>query len=198
MKIEEIMMELIGNYNNDCDDFELLTSLAPENCYYIDRFPLIVKSFEKYEQVELYYKKVINDNALIESFRIEELKFVNVIKKLWLYSDLIVQSNLLEESYGTINSILEGSSEYITNLKKNMENSGDDAITIENVNHLDLLVKLAVREIVFSKLLFVDLKILIIAYGLCFQVYIHDLNKLQFLNKIISTEGLYLRPFMSN
>lgn len=197
MKIEEIMMELIGNYNNDCDDFELLTSLAPENCYYIDRFPLIVKSFEKYQQVELYYKKAINDNTLIESFRIEELKFVNVIKKLWLYSDLIVQSNLLEESYGTINSILEGSSEYIANLK-NMENSEDDAITIENVNHLDLIVKLAIREIVFSKLLFVDLKILIIAYGLCFQVYIHDLNKLQFLNKIISTEGLYLRPFMSN
>lgn len=196
MELNKILLEWgIDNQNVD-DFFEYLTSTYPKHCYYIDRFPMQIKSFGKYEQVELYFKKVINNEASKEFFKMEELKFVNVLKKLWLYNQVLMQTNLLELSNDEINMFNENKS-VIINLKKNIKNSKNDTITIEKVSHLDLLIKLSIREILYSKILFLDQKIFVIAYGLCFQVYLNDLSSLDILKTVVSTEGLYLRPFES-
>lgn len=196
MELNKILLEWgIDNQNVD-DFFEYLTSTYPKHCYYIDHFPMQIKSFEKYEQVELYFKKVINNEASKEFFKMEELKFVNVLKKLWLYNQVLMQTNLLELSNDEINMFNENKSAII-NLKKNIKNSKNDTIIIEKVSHLDLLIKLSIRESLYSKILFLDQKILVIAYGLCFQVFLNDLSSLNILKTVVSTEGLYLRPFES-
>lgn len=197
MEIDEILIGWGINNQNENDIFEFLASTYPEHCYYIDRFPLLVKSFEKYEQEELYYKKVLDNEVNEEFFTIEESKFVNVLKKLWLYNQVIVQTNLLEIPHENIINVLNSNSCTNYSIKEIIKNMKSDTTILENVSHLGLLVKLAVRESVYSKMLFIDQKIIIIAYGMCFQVYMHDLSSLQLIKSIVSTEGLYLRPYIS-
>jgi hypothetical protein len=168
MKIIETLISWGINIQNEDNIFDFLTLNYPQQCFYIDRFPLLVENFEKYEKEELYYEKVINNEVSEEFFMIQESKFVNVMKMMWLYNQVLVQTELLE----------------VPN-------------DIENAKHLDSLIKLAVRESAYSKMFFLDQKIMVIAYGMCFQVYLHDLSSLQFVNTIVSTEGLYLRPYQT-
>jgi len=195
MCINSIFLEWGIDIQNDIDFFEYLTSTYPQHCYYIDRFPMLIKSFEKYEQEEVYFKKVINQEESNKLFFMEELKFINVMKKLWLYNQVFVHSNLLELSDDEIIAVLNENNSNIITLKKFMKNSNNDTIILEKVRHLELLIKLSVRESLYSKILFLDKKILIIAHGMCFQVYMHDLSSLEFLKTVVNTEGLYLRPY---
>jgi cyclophilin family peptidyl-prolyl cis-trans isomerase len=166
MKIIETLISWGINIQKEDNIFDFLTLNYPQQCFYIDRFPLLVENFEKYEKEELYYEKVINNEVSEEFFMIQESKFVNVMKKMWLYNEVLFQTELLE----------------VPN-------------DIKNGKQLDSLIKLAVRESAYSKMFFLDQKIIVIAYGMCFQVYLHDLSSLQFINTIVSTEGLYLRPY---
>lgn len=197
MEISKILIEWGINIQTDNDMFDCLTSTYPQNCYYIDRFPLLVKSFHKYEQEELYYKKVLDKEVSKELFIIEELKFVNVLKKLWLYNQVYAQTDLAEIPNDKICNMLNENIDIIKGLKKNAESSKDNPMILDNVNHLELLAKLSIKEGVYSKIFFLDQKFIVIAYGMCFQLYLHDLSSLQLLKTITSTEGLYLRPYIS-
>lgn len=198
MQITDIIRSWGANINNDDNIFECLTSIAPQKCFYIDRFPLLIEHFEKYAQEELYYKKTINNKNLIDLFKKEELKFINIMKKIWLYNTALIQTNLIESLNDINNGPLNGNDLSFRNIEKIIKNSMDNAMIIEGTNQLDLLVKLSVREILYSELVFLEQKILVIAYGMCFQLYVEDLSIIHLLSKIISTEGLYLRPYSND
>lgn len=182
---------------NEYDRFEYLCSIQPENCYFIDRFPLLIKDFEKYQQEEIFYDKVLNKEISEETFKSEEAKFVNVIKKLWLYNPVFLETNLLEIENKTVEKIFVPEHSVIINsLKDMLRQSRDRSISLEDSAYLDLLIRLGTRETVYSTLAFLDYKMVVIGYSMCFQVYLNDLSKLQLIKEIVSTEGLYLRPYI--
>jgi len=49
----------------------------PRNCYFIDYFPLSVKDFEKYQQVEIYYDLVLNKEMSEDTYKAEGRKKTN-------------------------------------------------------------------------------------------------------------------------
>jgi hypothetical protein len=198
MEIIDTLISWGINTQNENDIFDFLTLTYPQHCYYIDRFPLLVKNFEKYEKEELYYEKVLDKNVSKESFTIQESKFVNVMKKMWLYNEVLVQTDLFEVPDEKIVRVLDENNSTMFSLKEMIISKKSDTTILENAIHLDFLIKLAVRETVYSKMFFLDHKIMVIAYGMCFQVYMHDLSTLQFIKTIVSTEGLYLRPYISD
>lgn len=194
MKFEEIinMWEIDMQEGNDI--FESLIFKAPQHCYYIDRFPSKIESFEKYKQEELYYQKVIDKKIARDDFEKEEAKFLNIMKKLWLYNSVYFQTNILEVSESSYRSVIK---EKDTNINyQSMKSSLLNFKVIEKVDYIDLLMKLSIRECVYSKLLFYEQEILVVAYGMCFQVYFHNLSSLKFVEKVVYTEGLYLRPYI--
>lgn len=194
MNFEEIINMWGVNIKNDIDLFETFSLRNPRHCYYIDRFPLRIKSFEKYEQEELYYQEVIDKKIDKDIFKKEEAKFINIIRKLWLYNQLYVQTNISEVSENSFSKTIEGND---TNLNyRSLKSTLINSKVIKKVNYLDLLMKLSLRECVYSKLLFFEQEILLIAYGMCFQVYFHNLSTLEFVKKVVCTEGLYLRPYI--
>lgn len=195
MEVKDILNEWKLDNSKDENIFEYLEAVKPNNCYFIDRFPLLIDDFNKYQQEEIYYEKVLNKEISKEYYQSEERKFINVIKKLWLYNNVIIDTNFLDIKFNNVKRYIEASdSNTIYNLQRKLYQLNSEFFTLDDIEELNLLVKLGMREQVYSIFTFLDYGIIVETYGMCFQVYLNDLLNLEITKNIICTEGLYLRP----
>ncbi|ADL51064.1 hypothetical protein [Clostridium cellulovorans] len=197
MKLEQVFKQWGYEVSDEFRDFDYLCSREPEKCFYIDRFPQLINDFNKYQQEEMFYEQVKNNKISEKRFYAEELKFINILKKLWLYNSVIGETNFCEIEDKIIKEALNYGSDNNMNLFKDKLMRGkEQSFTLEENNLLEIIAKLGVRECVYSTLIFLDYKIVINVYSMCFQVYIDDLSKLSLIREVICTEGLYLRSYI--
>ncbi|MHB8124956.1 MAG: hypothetical protein ACYDEJ_04810 [Desulfitobacteriaceae bacterium] len=194
MGIDNIFSEWGIHIPVDQDKFEYLFLSEPEKCFYIDRFPLLINDFKKFEQQEISYDKVVSHETPLDIFKAEEIKYMNIIKKLWLYNQIIVETDFLQVDDKTLKNLLENEND-ITSLRNTLQQTQDN-IVLENSNYLDLLIRLGTKEKVYSTLVLLDFKMVVSLYGTCFPVYFKDISKVQLIKEIACTEGLYLRPYL--
>ncbi|MGI6669645.1 MAG: hypothetical protein ACOX4M_09850 [Acetivibrionales bacterium] len=192
------LKELLNSWNvidvpNDDFVFEQLCSTNPDNCFFIDRFPIRVESFNKYSQLEVFYDSVLNGDLCAEIYLKEEEKIKNILKKLWLYSFLEVETNLAFIEDEKITKVIDASKmPFVEELRKM---AGEELFTVENVDHLDTLLELGLRDRVESCFVFSDLEIVAWINGLIVLLYMVNLEKKALVEKIVCTEGMYLRPY---
>lgn len=183
-----------NKFKDDDFMFEQLGSYNPDNCYFIDRFPMVVESNEKYSQLEIFYDAVLDGNLSAEMYHKEEEKMKNIIKKLWAYSLVKVETYLTyEEETGKIESIIKKNKIPLVNELKKI--AGEDLFIVDDINYLDILLELGLRDRVHSVFIFSDMKIIAWTNGFEILLYMGDLKNKEMIEKIVCTEGMYLRPY---
>ncbi|HVI42229.1 MAG TPA: hypothetical protein VM577_16370 [Anaerovoracaceae bacterium] len=72
---------------------EYLYESRKQNCFYIDKLPLTVAkdNANKFDQVDIFYQEVLDGKANKEDFLLTEMRYRNVLTKLWLYNGLFVE-----------------------------------------------------------------------------------------------------------
>ena len=192
------LKELLNSWNvidisNDDFVFEHLCSTNPDNCYFIDHFPVRVENSEKYSQLEVFYDSVLNGDLCAETYNKEEEKIKNILKKLWAYSLVEVETNLAYvENEKILNVIDKNKIPFVDELRTMV---GERLFTVDNVNHLDTLLELGLRDRVHSCFVLSDMKIIAWTNGLIMLLYIVNLKIMDLVEKIVCTEGMYLRPY---
>jgi|LSQX01.2.fsa_nt_gb hypothetical protein len=192
------LKELLNSWNvidilNDDFAFEHLCSTNPDNCYFIDRFPIQIENSDKYSQIEVFYDSVLNGDLCVEIYNKEEEKIKNILKKLWVYSLLEVETNLAYVEDEKITKVIDTSKmPFVNELRKMV---GEKLFTVDNVNHLDTLLELGLRDRVHSCFVLSDMKIIAWTNGLIILLYMVNLDNKNLVEKIVCTEGMYLRPY---
>lgn len=153
---------------------EYLIDKYLDDCFFIDWTPMAVskENAYKFDQVEDYY------------FEKAKEKFLNVIKKLWLYNNVHFDSELIYEIEPS-DKIPKSLSQEFSELIKSTE--------IKKTSQLELLIDLSYRDIIDISLIFEQFQILIIPSWSCFFTFIKDSSYKKILEEIVRTEGLYLR-----
>lgn len=196
MIIEEILCSWKKNILIDDDAYfwDILFKMYPQNCYVIDQYPMVVEDNEKYKQLEIFHAAVLNGEISVDIYKKEEDKLKNVMRKLWAYNLLKVETNIIEKSNSSVVQAINPQKLYLIDELKNRITNND--LTIDNVEYLDLLVELGARERVYSCFVFHDFKVIAVTNALDMPIFIADLNMKALIEKIVTTEGLYLRPYI--
>lgn len=72
----------IRNY----DDIEIYAKKYPQRRFVIDIFPYRILHPDKYDQVSIFYRKLLDREIRKKEFLYQEQKFIYFIKGLWLYN----------------------------------------------------------------------------------------------------------------
>jgi hypothetical protein len=162
---------------------EYLFSALPDKCFYIDSLPLTVtrEHGEKYDQVEDELFDGMQDKAL------------NILKKLWLYSDVYFESELLFQKQ-TIQKIKAALPEVYEKLHLIFPvQSESELIQILDIEQLRTLLKLSYKDLIDLSFYFDQYQMLVIPSWSCFITFLNDQSKFDFIKHVINVEGLYVR-----
>jgi hypothetical protein len=174
--------------NDELNDIylpELLMETEPENCFYVDTLPKSVceKNAAKFDQVEDYLKNEL------------QIKISNVVKKLWLYDDTFLKSDLLLELYN-IKDGLKKDKTVVKNIKDYFPKQKDKSIfQLSDFKQLDLILELSFADRIDLMLIFEQFHLILISSWTCFFAYIGDLSNKELIERVVNVEGLYLRPY---
>lgn len=174
------------------DYIEYLRDANPDRFFYIDQCPL--KVGEKHAQVDIFFQEVLDGTISKEQFLYLELKYRNILTKLWLYNKLFVVSNICKIKTSKKNQIIDKQFKKLYP-KLFTKFAKSDFVNVESKDELELLVQLGTRDAIFTAFYFEEYELLIIPSWSCLITYFNDLDKLEIVEKIVNTEGLYLRPF---
>jgi hypothetical protein len=188
------LMNILKNFGinipEDAYFLEYLKDNKPKNFFYIDQCPF--KVGEKHSQIDMFYQEVLDGEVSKRSFLELELKYRNIMTKLWLYNDLFVESNIKDIRITNKHKKIDKQYvKYLQPLIHKFERS--DNICVDEKIELELLVQLGIRDIAYTAFYFSDYKLIIVPSWSCFIAYFNDLSKINIVKEIISTEGLYLR-----
>lgn len=194
MMIKDILYKWGKNIPIDKEAYfwDELFKCYPQNFYVIDQYPVVIEDNNKYKQLEIYYDAVLNGEISIDVYKKEEDKLKNVMRKLWAYNFLEIETNLPEKNNNSIMKSIDHQKINLINTLKNKMAKGEDII--DSVELLDVLVELGARERVYSCFVFHDFKIIAVTNALDMPIFISDLSMKNLIEKIVTVEGLYLRP----
>ncbi len=174
----------------DVDYLEYLKESNPQSFYFIDQCPFSVG--EKHSQIEMLFQEVLEGKISKSSFLSLETKYRNILTKLWLYNDLFVESNILDIKIKNKTKCID--KQYIKILPKLYDMfEKSNFVNILERDHLELLVQLGVRDIIYTAFYFKDYELIIVPSWSCFIAYFNDQRKIEIVKEIVTTEGLYLR-----
>lgn len=165
----------------------------------LDIFPKRIIDDEKYKQVELFYQRVLDEDVDEWVFEKYEDNIHLVMKTLWLYSPTYVGI------YKEINEISDADY-YRKNMEKisdfyneiaRISNATDDNPTgelslVDNHDLLEAILYCATREIADVFVYYEELELAIYVSGLQGHCVSVNENSNQLLQKIVTTNGLYL------
>ena len=194
MLIKEILYRWNKNIQTDHDTYfwDELFKCYPENFYVIDQYPITIKDNNKYKQLEICYDAVLSGEISIDVYKNEENKLKNIMRKLWVYNLLEVETNLNEKDNSLFLKVIDSHKlDLIDDFKKKIIR-GEEIIDL--VELLDVLVELGARERVYSCFVFHDYKIIAVTNALDMPIFISDLSIKGLVERIVTAEGLYLRP----
>ena len=178
------------NITEDVYFAEFLKDHYPHNFFYIDQCPF--KVGKKHAQIDVFYQLVLDRQISKSEFLNIEMKYRNVITKLWLYNNVYVESNLkdlqLRNKRKKIDKPFVKQLPLLTN-----HFDHNEFIEVTEKSDLELLIQLGIRDIAYVMFYFADYDLIIIPSWSCFIIYFNNCDKIDVVNKIITTEGLYLR-----
>ncbi|TPG70374.1 hypothetical protein EEL31_18995 [Brevibacillus laterosporus] len=157
--------------------------------YRINRFPTLIQNWDKYNQAEIFYEKDREINEQRDYLDIER-KFLNVFRNLWTCSRTFVESSI---SYDNI--FPENIDQ--NKLKELQEKFHGTIIEVSELEDLEFLLKLNLRDYISTCLYFVDLNLIIWPGDFACPTYLRDEANRELLEKICNVEGVYLCPLTS-
>ncbi|WP_368488328.1 hypothetical protein [Clostridium sp. BJN0013] len=187
MKIERIFTD------KEIEPFldELESLINKYEYFLIDIFPKKILDADKFSQYEIVYDSLIDDKNQ-SSFLVNENKFINLLKKIWLYNKtkaFVFECNC-ENLFKNSDDI-----KYF----KSIKDSENETKLINNVYELELLIKLGMREKLYSILVFEDMEIICwLGNGLNCSLYSNKEGSMGLMEKMATTEGLYLYKCNNN
>jgi hypothetical protein len=193
MEIIKILSSWNKNIKLDDDTFfwDELYKCYPQHFYVIDQYPMPIKDNSKFKQLDIFYDAISNDGIYIDVYKNVENKLKNVIRKLWAYNLVEVETNFNEKDKKLVMNVIDHpKKESIENLQKKIMNGSG---IIDSVELLDVLVEMGARERAYSCFVFHDYRIIAVTNALDMPVFISDINMKGVVDKIVTTEGLYLR-----
>lgn len=193
MVVKEILSRWNKNIEFDDDTYfwDVLIKRYPQNSYIIDQYPMTVNDNNKYKQLEVFYDAVLSGDISVEVYKNEESKLKNVMRKLWAYNEVEVQTNLNEiDSRLVMKALDPQKSNLIIDLKQKLARGEE---VIDCIELLDTLVELGARERVYSCFVFHDHKIIAVTNALSMPMFMSDLSIKGIVEKVVMAEGLYLR-----
>lgn len=170
------------------DDYVFKKCVYNEKLYQMDAFPTAIRMDKKFPQLEVFYT---NDDryGFNHLYFEEEKKCLSVLSKLWAYSSIFLESDIIPKVTLLPNEVLEDEK-----LKSIMQLfSKEDLTSIDDWKILRYLFSLSLKDYISVCIYFVELKIIIWLKGLCVTLYICDKEQENFVKTICMTEGLYLR-----
>lgn len=188
------MQQIFSNDSmNIADKIEYLSSSKNGSTYYIDRFPLTSDNFDKFDQLNILYQEVINGKAEKNIFLDIELKYRNVMNKLWLYNDMFVTFSGFSKEYAPLSKIVDKEYQKYLDIFEN-KNCKEKVFEITDKCELEFWVQLALRDATDAIFYLKNYQAIIVPnYDCVFNVYL-DTNKYYPVIKDIATsEGLFLR-----
>lgn len=171
--------------NTSSSDYipEYLLKTNPDSCYFIDSLPFVVpKQYaSKFDQIENEFKMQFSK------------KYNNIIKKLWLYNDTFLESEMLVQKHiqNKILNINKNSKLCFDNIFLN--SNQPNLIYIQRLDDLQLLLQLCNDDLIDASIFFEQYQLMLVPSWSCYFVYMNDTTKLKLLEKIVNVEGLYLR-----
>ena len=178
--------------------FDQVAGRFPARCFFVDRFPLQIRSNEIYRQLAIFYDAARRGDVPKWEYEREEDRFRRTVARLWAYSPVTVQSTLPYENLAAAATALKG--QQTTRLKalaKDLAASENGLLSLNTWRDLNILLKLGLRERAHSVLVFHSSKIMMwTSQDLVIPVYCGSLEWRQHLQQICLTEGLYLRPML--
>lgn len=194
MNLTRIINGFCENKKSKNNLYELVDKLFDIQEYKIlDTYPYKIENNEKFAQVENYYDMLqeldFNHNSSkFKAFQDTLNKFENIIKLLWLKNSSFYCCYICDNTAIDINGI---EIEQLDRIKSNCTND----ILIENIEdytYLISLVRLALCEKISLYFIMPIERIILASNGLNFIIY-NDQEDIKWLEKIVNTEGLYIR-----
>ncbi|MZP30463.1 hypothetical protein GTO91_12140 [Heliobacterium undosum] len=179
-------IDLILKDNNIYPDFSEISDLYPEKCFYLDYVPRLIRGVDSYNQVELIYA----DNK--REYKNEMSKIKKIIRILWAYYNVNVRTTLFDQNINIYSGVLTKKRFQLLN---KIVAEKDAYRLSKELKKLEILIDLGLMDNLFSVLVFKDIDTMFWLNGLIVPLYIGDEKAIAFLEKICTTEGIYLRRF---
>lgn len=174
------------------DEFllEYLQKEYPDNFFFIDRFPFAAGM--KHGQVDIFYQNAMNKKADNKTYIDMEKKYIKTIILLWLYNEVFLFSDIKDIAIKKAKKKIDYKyySIYKNIIKKDIINENNP---IRQKEELEMYVQLATRDLINVIFYFKGYEMIIVPLWSCYGVYLNDISVKNTLEKIVNTEGLYLR-----
>lgn len=160
-----------------------------DKCFIIDMFPYQIKDPEKNHQVEIFYRKFLDDDVSAAEFLNCETKYLDLIKNFWLYNQVEVCYDLQFAEYFR-KGFLKRRSFRKTKRKYEIQ---------ENVTswaELKELTVLALREAGYLILHFKTWNVIAVINDFCVLIICKEKDILDMIDPIVSRCGLYVRSVL--
>jgi hypothetical protein len=167
------------------DDYipEFLINTFPSKCFFVDSLPATVhkENSSKFDQVEKILYNVLKD------------KIDKILIILWLYNDVYLKSELLTQNLEIKNAHKLSPILLLEYEKLKQNSNGAELVKIVDLTQLNAVLELSNSEVIDSLMIFEQYQSIVISSWSCYFIYIHDLSKLEIIEKIVNVVGLYLR-----
>ncbi|MBH0328663.1 hypothetical protein ABH14_02395 [Brevibacillus brevis] len=178
------------------DHSHLVAERFPQKSFTLDRFPLQIKNQTVFEQVNIFFDMTNDNPTLIHSYLREEEKFKQVFRKLWAYNSVWIETTLPNVNVEIAAVALDSENKKIRVKEIHSELKASDSMSmkINNLHDFELFLELGLREKVPTVFIFEDMKICVWSnFDFSLPLYSGDDKYTELLQRICSTEGIYLR-----
>jgi len=171
---------------------EYLQREYPSNFYFIDQCPFSVD--KKHNQIDMFFQEVLEKSLKKSEFEILENKYRNIMLKMWLYNAVYISTNVIEVNIKEKSKKIDRKYfAYYNDIMK--KGSFDEHVAVEQREILELFVQLGTRDLIDVVFYLEDYKMIVSPLWSCYAVFFNDLSIKDTVEKIVNTEGMYLRKF---
>lgn len=91
ISFDEILKNLDIDILSSKDFIKLIT--ADKKTYSLSLFPAVIQDYKKYNQVEIFYQRYLDNKITKKEFETNEQKIHQALKTLWCYNDVYAVVN---------------------------------------------------------------------------------------------------------
>lgn len=190
MKLSEILSEMNITFDKTRDNlFDYI--LHSKDTITLDIFPNIIDDNKKYQSVEVFYQRVLDNSMNKQDFMNIENCFIKFINILWLYSDTyinVISSEIKSNYYYKKNR--KSLRKYIDFIAKCSKS--DDYFHVDDIDILNSLITLATRDISPIIFYFKNSKTLLLLNGCMGLVYPKSPENILYIKQIANNCSLFL------
>lgn len=153
------------------DLWDFLYENYPDDWYLIDYLPVKMEDPETYFQCEVTYAQTGQSSAGREEYHRLEGRFLRVLTLLWGLYDHRCETEVDAE----------------------LLNRGLECISHQDISHDGTSMQLSLREKTVHTIFFWGAELIVWVDGLCLTAFTRNTDTVSLLERISTTEGLYLR-----